>query len=187
MRWWMRSLGVGALVGLAVGFVVGGALGRIFMRLVFLAREDALGLETAMGAIVGDLTAGGTLFIGVFGAFVGVALGIAYVVVRPLLSSRLLWRELVFVAGVSAMLLRLIVDENLDDFAFLPVTISLVLVLGSVALTALPVPILVERFAPDRERRPGPVAHAVVGVGLVAVTISAVLAAASAYAIEPLF
>ncbi len=55
-----RSIGVGAGVGLAVGLVVGGTLGRVFMRLLFLAREDTLGFETAMGAIVGDFTGGGT-------------------------------------------------------------------------------------------------------------------------------
>ena len=76
MRWWLRSLFVGAAVGLAVGFVVGGTLGRVFMRLLFLAHEDTLGFETAMGAIVGDFTAGGTTFIFIFGGAMGLVLGL---------------------------------------------------------------------------------------------------------------
>jgi len=72
MRWWLRSLAIGATVGLGVGVVVGGTLGRAFMRIVFLAHEDALGLETAMGAIIGEFTGGGTAAIYVFGAFAGV-------------------------------------------------------------------------------------------------------------------
>ena len=187
MRRWLRSLAVGAGVGFVVGLVVGGLVGRAFMRILALAEEDALGLSTAMGAIVGDLTAGGTVAIGVFGAFLGVALGVGYVVARGLLPSSLWIREVVFVLGASGLLLRLIVEGNLEDFAFLPVTLSLALVIASVVLTALPVPVLVERFAPDRERHPGPLSYAVVGVGLVAVTISAALAVDAAYAVEPLF
>ena len=87
MRWWLRSLAIGAAVGLGVGVVVGGTLGRVFMRIVFLAQDDALGLETAMGAIIGEFTGGGTAAIYVFGGFAGVSLGIAYTVGRTLLPS----------------------------------------------------------------------------------------------------
>ena len=75
MRWWLRNLAIGAGVGLAVGVVVGGTLGRVFMRIVFLAEHDASGFETAMGAIVGEFTRAGTAAIYVFGAAVGVAHG----------------------------------------------------------------------------------------------------------------
>jgi len=187
VRWWVRSLLTGAAVGLVVGFVVGGILGRIFMRILFRAREDTLGFSTAMGALIGDFTAGGTLFIGIAGAIFGVALGIGYACVRALMPSRWWWRELVFVIGATGLLLGRIVDDNRDDFSLLPVTLSLVLIVGSVALTAIPVPILMERFAPDRERHPGVVAHAVVGLGLIAVGVYATSAIASAYAVEKLF
>jgi hypothetical protein len=76
LRWWARSLGVGALVGGAAGFVVGGLLGRAFMRILALAQEEALGLSTAMGAIVG---------LGLAAAAVGGALAISSAfVVQPL-------------------------------------------------------------------------------------------------------
>ena len=168
MRWWLRSLTIGATVGLGVGVVVGGTLGRAFMRIVFLAHEDALGLETAMGAIIGEFTGGGTAAIYVFGGIAGVALGIAYAVGRALLPSGALLRTIVFTLGTTAFMLGEIARDNREDFAFLPATLSLVLVAGSVALTAAPVPVLVERFAPDRERRPGRLAQGVVGLGLAA-------------------
>jgi hypothetical protein len=164
--WWLRSLAVGALAGGAVGFVVGGLLGRAFMRALALAEEDALGLSTAMGAIVGDLTAGGTFFVFFFGALAGVGLGIGYAAARPLLPSGVVWRTPLFTLGATALLVPVIVDGNLD-------------------LTALPVPLIVERLAPDRERHPGIVSYAIVGLGLAATSVNAALAISSAYAVEP--
>ncbi len=181
MRFWLRSLAIGAGVGLVVGLAVGGTLGRIFMRLVFLAKEDTLGFETAMGAIVGDFTAGGTLFIGIFGAFMGIVLGIGYVVLRALLPPRMWWRELVFVVGSSALMVGVIVRDNREDFTFLPATLSLLLVSGAVALTALPVPILIERFAPSHGGQPRRGAYAVVFVGAAAIAVYSATAVAAVY------
>jgi hypothetical protein len=181
MRWWLRSFGVGALVGLVTGLVVGGTAGRVFMRLVFLAREDARGFETAMGASIGDFTAGGTLFIAIFGAAVGLLFGLAYVAGRTFLPSRLWVRELSFVLAACGLLLGLLVRINREDFALLPVTLSLVLIVASVLVTALPVPLLVERFAPDRARSPGTAARTVLGVSGVAIAVYAATGIAIAY------
>jgi hypothetical protein len=183
VRWWLRSLVIGATVGFVVGLAVGGTLGRVFMRILFLAREDTLGFETAMGAILGDFTAGGTMFIGAFGATMGLVLGLVYVCVRALLPSRIWWRVSLFVFAASGLLLGVIIRDNRDDFSILPVTLSLLLIVGSVVLTAIPVPVLVERFAPDRDRSPGLAAHAVVGFGVVAIAVYATLAIAAAYAV----
>ena len=180
-RWWLRSLLVGAGVGLAVGLIVGGTLGRVFMRLLTLAREDSRGFETAMGAIVGDFTAGGTVAIYVVGAFFGVLVGVGYVLVRRFLDRR--WRTPLFTLAVSGLLLGQILRDNRNDFHIVPVTLSVLLVLGSVALTAAPVPILVERFAHDRERSPGATSHAVVALGLAGIAVYAGFAVASAYAV----
>ncbi len=181
MRNWIRSLAIGAGVGLTVGLVVGGTLGRIFMRLVFLAEEDTLGFETAMGAIIGDFTAGGTLFIGIFGAFMGIGLGLAYVALRGLLPDRMWWRELSFVAASSALMLGVIVRDNREDFFFLPATVSLLLIVGSVALTAAPVPVLIERFAPSRGGHPRRGATAALLVGGAAIAVYAAIAVAAVY------
>ena len=182
MRWWLRNVAVCAAVGLGVGLVVGGTLGRIFMRLLFLAKEDTLGLETSMGAIIGEFTSGGTVFIYIFGAIIGVALGVAYAVARSLLPSGTRVRTLLFTLGATAFMLGQIVRSNREDFSVLPVTLSLVLIVGSVALTAVPLPILVERLAPDRDRRPGPLARGVVAVGLAGSGVFAVTGIAMAYA-----
>lgn len=181
-----RSVGIGAGVGFAVGLVVGGTLGRAFMRILFLAREDTLGFETAMGAIVGDFTSGGTTAVYAFGAITGVALGVAYAVGRTLLPGGTPLRTIVFTLGATAFMLGQIVRGNLEDFSLLPVTLSLVLIAGSVALTAAPVPILVERLAPDRERRPGRLAQGVVALGLAGFAVFAVTGVVMAYN-EPRF
>lgn len=183
-RWWLRSLAIGAGVGFGVGFLVGGTLGRVFMRLLFLAREDTSQLETAMGAIIGDLTASGTLGIAGFGAVAGMLLGIGYVAVRRLLPSRLWWREGLFVLGATGFLLGFVVRTNLEDFGILPVTLGLALTGGSIALTAIPVPLLVERFAPDRSRSFGTPGYAVVGAVMVLVVAYAAAAVVAAYGVE---
>ncbi len=183
MRWWLRSLAAGAAVGFAVGLVVGGTLGRVFMRLLFLARKDALGNETAMGAIVGEFTGPGTTTIYAFGAIVGVALGVAYAMGRMLLPSGTTVRTILFTLGTTAFMLGQIVRGNRDDFSFLPVTLSLILIVGSVALTAVPVPLLVERLAPDRERSPGRLAQGVVLLGMTGFAAFAVTGIVTAYAV----
>ena len=182
MRWWLHNLALGAGVGLAVGVAVGGTLGRVFMRIVFLAEEDALGFQTAMGAIVGEFTGDGTAAIYVFGAIAGVALGVAYAVGRTLLPSGTRLRTIVFTLGATAFMLGQIVRGNREDFTFLPVTLSLVLVVGSVALTAAPVPILVERFDPDRRRQPGRLAQGVVAIGMTGFAVFALTGIVIAYA-----
>ena len=182
MRWWLRSLAIGATVGFVIGFVVGGTLGRIFMRLVFLAEDDALGFQTAMGAIVGEFTGGGTAAIYFFGAISGAALGVAYALGRTLLPSGTRLRTILFTLGTTAFMLGQIVRGNREDFTFLPVTLSLVLVVGSVALTAAPVPILIERFDSDRERRPGRLAEGVVKLGMAGFAVFALTGIMIAYA-----
>ncbi len=162
----VRTLATGAGVGLAVGLVVGGTVGRIFMRILFLAETQNRGFTTAMGAVIGDLTGGGTAAIYVFGAIAGTALGLAYAVGRMLLPSGIRLRVVVFTLGTTAFMLGQIARGNRDDFTILPVTFSLILVVVAVAITAAPVPILVERFAPDRERTPGRLALGVVAVAL---------------------
>lgn len=57
----------------------------------------------------------------------------------------------------------------------------------SVAITAAPVPLLVERFAPDRERTPGRLAGGVVLLGLTGFAVFAVSGIVIAYSEPPLF
>jgi len=181
VRWWLRNLGVGAATGFVVGLVVGGTLGRVFMRILFLVRRDTLGIETAMGAIIGDFTSGGTAAIYVFGAIAGVALGIAYALGRRLLPSGTRSRTLIFTFGTTAFMLGQIVRGNLEDFRLLPVTISLICIGGAVALTAAPLPLVVERLAPQSPRNPGRLAHGVVLLGMAGFAAFAVTGIVMAY------
>jgi hypothetical protein len=187
MRRWLRAIGVGAFVGLLVGVVVGGTAGRIFMRILFLAEEENRGFETAMGAIVGELTSGGTTFVYIFGGFAGVVLGIAYAVGRALLPSRVGLRVGIFTLGTTTFMLGTIVRTNREDFALLPVTLSLLLIVGSVAVTAAPVPVLVERWAPDRDRAPGGAARAVVVLALTGTLVFGISGIVLAYSEPRLF
>ncbi len=183
---WRRRLLVGGAVGLGTGLVVGGTLGRLYMRLVFLAEGDSLGFETAMGAIVGTFTAGGTFFIAVFGAFAGVVVGLAYAATGPLLPRGVIPRTILFVAGTTAFLTGMIVRDNQDDFAFLPVTTSLALTALAVALTALPLPWLVERLAPVGEvTRHRAASRVVVAAGMVGFLAYGISGIAIAYSVEP--
>ena len=174
----------GAAVGLCAGLVVGGALGRIAMRLLFLARHDeALGLETSMGAIIGELTAGGTLFVAVFGAFFGLLLGLAYVLLRGLMPARLLWREALFTLGAGGLMLGLIEQTNREDFAILGAGLSLLLTTVAIVGTALPVPVLVERLAPDRPHDGRVAARVVLGLAGAAIAAYALLGVVDAYTV----
>ena len=87
-----------------------------------------------------------------------------------------------FTLGTTAFMLGQIVRGNREDFTFLPVTLSLLLVGGSVALTAAPVPILVERLAPDGHRQPGRLAHGVVVLGMTGFAVFALTGIMVAYA-----
>ncbi len=186
MRTWIRNLAIGAGVGFAVGLVVGGTVGRVFMRILFLIDEENLGFATAMGAIIGDFTREGTSGIYGFAAIAGVALGLAYAAARTLLPSRVRLRVIVFTLGTTAFMVGQITRANRDDFSMLPVTFSLLLIVVSVALTAAPVPLLVERLAPDRERTPGRLARGVVVLGMTGFALFAASGVAIAYS-EPRF
>jgi hypothetical protein len=187
-NYWGRRFLVGAIAGLVVGLVVGGTLGRVYMRLVFLADDDSAGLPTAMGAITGTFSTDGTIAVGVFGAIAGTALGLSYAAAGLLLPPGLAVRTAIFVIGTTAFLTGQIVRANEEDFAFLPVTLSLALTAAAVALTALPLPWLVERLVPVRRTSWRPelsrIVVAIVLTGMLAYGVSGIVIA---YSVEPLF
>jgi hypothetical protein len=57
----------------------------------------------------------------------------------------------------------------------------LILIVVSIAITAAPVPLLIERLAPDRERNPGRVARGVVMIGMTGFALFAVTGIVMAY------
>ncbi len=187
-NYWGRRFLIGATAGLVIGLVVGGTLGRVYMRLVFLAEDDSLGFPTAMGAIVGTFSTDGTIAIGVFGAIAGTALGLSYAAAGLLLPPGVLARTTIFVVGTTAFLTGQIVRANEDDFAILPVTLSLALTATAVALTALPLPWVVERLVPVRRKSWRPyLSRTVVAVGMAGTIAYGVSGIVIAYSVEPLF
>ena len=81
------ALAVGA-AGLAAGFVAGGAGGRLAMRVLALTTPDAESLTTEGGAVIGEITVGGTLGLIIFaGGFAGLFSALFYGLLHPLLPG----------------------------------------------------------------------------------------------------
>src|SRR3990172_13239772 len=84
----MRSLAVGTLSGFVAGLIAGGIGSRIAMRIVAITAGDAdQGAITDAEATVGEITAGGTIFLAIFGGFIGTLGGYAYLALRRWLAG----------------------------------------------------------------------------------------------------
>ncbi|MGH2751571.1 MAG: hypothetical protein ACRDJV_15705 [Actinomycetota bacterium] len=86
-----RPLGVlasGIVAGAIAGFIAGGIGSRAAMRILALTSPDAGGATTEAGATVGDISAGGTLFLLLAGTALGLGGGLAYIAVRRWLPRR---------------------------------------------------------------------------------------------------
>lgn len=165
----------------ALGLVVGGGSARIAMRLVLVADGRARGFDTAAGAVVGEVTAGGTVAVLLLGAALGVALGAACLVARPFLPLAVWARTALFAVGATAIGTAFVTASARDDFAFVHEAASVVLIVVALACTALPVPYLVDRFGPPPVARvPARIAAPVVAVALAAAVALAFVAVSDA-------
>ena len=100
----MRSLAVGWVAGFAAGLVALGFGSRIAMRIVAITAGDAdQGAITDAEATVGEITAGGTIFLAIFGAFIGTLGGYAYLALRRWLADAGRWRGLLLGMVLLAM------------------------------------------------------------------------------------
>lgn len=82
----VRVAALAALAGAVAGLVVGGVGGRLAMRVLAAASPPSTqGILTDDGARVGQLSAGGTLFLLALTTALGVLAGLGYFVVRPVL------------------------------------------------------------------------------------------------------
>ena len=93
-----RHVGAASLAGIVAGILVAGVLGRIAMRVSgFLSRPDLIGIQTANGNRVGDITFSGTLALALF---VGIPAGIAgaalFASAEPWLRKFRPWQGVVF-------------------------------------------------------------------------------------------
>ncbi|WP_152230405.1 hypothetical protein [Georgenia ruanii] len=148
MPTWLRSVLVAAAVGAAAGLVVGGAGGRLVMRLVALAQPpDALGTRMPSGAAVGDVTWAGTAQVLGWGALVGVIGGLLYLGVRAVLPAGARVRAPVF-AGFLLLVPGAVFSAD-PAFARLErPLLALALFAPVFVLFGLAVPVAVERLAP---------------------------------------
>lgn len=174
----VRHVGTASLAGILSGMVVGGLLGRVAMRVAGLtSRPELIGVETANGNRVGDITIGGTLALVLFvGVSAGIGGGILYAAAEPWLRSRAR-RGLLFGAGLFAALgFTVISPGNFDfqRFGLAPLNVLLFAALF-LAFGAL------EVFLFDRIRR----AIVRAGVWATGLEIAVWLAAALACALVP--
>ena len=101
----VRHVGTASLAGILSGMIVGGLLGRIAMRVAgFTSRPELIGVETANGNRVGDITVEGTFALVLFvGISAGIGGGILYASAEPWLRSRAR-KGMVFGVGLLAAL-----------------------------------------------------------------------------------
>ena len=177
----LRPLAVALAAGTVVAALVGGTAARGGMRLVLVADGSTRGFETAAGATIGEFTAAGTVVLYFLSLAAGAGLCLAYWAGRPFLPAQHGLRVAIATLAVTLLGTGLIAGNARTDFAFVPQAVSVVLIAAGVALTVLPVTMVLERLLPTPRRRlPGWVSVPVVLAFLVAVAVFAALRVAEA-------
>lgn len=118
-----RLVGIGTLSGLIAGIITGGIGGRVVMRIIAVAGGSAIaGQITENGNIVGEVTAGGTLEVLVFGGVLfGVFGGILYVAIGRRLPGSPRWKGLAFGTVLLLTFGGMLIEGAKSDFSrFVP-------------------------------------------------------------------
>jgi hypothetical protein len=151
-----RLLAVGLLAGLVAGLIAGGAGSRVAMRIVALAAgHEHYGEITDAEATVGEISAGGTVFLLFAGAFFGMLGGLGYVVVRRLLPGSTLVKGLAFGLLLLVVTGSLVIDGDNPDFTrFTSPYLAVGLFAALFILFGVLVAVLVARFAGSAVARP---------------------------------
>lgn len=113
-----RHLSTATLAGLVSGVLVGGVLGRVVMRISgFMAGPALVGVRTAAGNRVGDITLEGTLALVVFvGVASGLLGGILYALLEPWLRRLRPWHGLAYGVALLAAVGFVFLDPSNFDF-----------------------------------------------------------------------
>lgn len=112
-----RTLAVGALSGAVAGAIAGGIGGRIAMRISAIAAEERFqGTLTDADETVGEITAGGTIFLAILGVGAGALGGLLYLGVRRWLADAGPGRGLVFGLLLLATFGSAIIEVDNPDF-----------------------------------------------------------------------
>ena len=115
-----RALGViasGSMAGAIAGLVAGGIGSRLAMRILAVTTPSMEGATTEADATVGEITAGGTFFLLLFGTALGVGGGLVYLALRRWLPAR--GRGMAFGLLLLALTGPLLVDPDNPDFVIL--------------------------------------------------------------------
>lgn len=134
-----RDIARGGIAGIIVGILVAGLGGRLVMRLAAILHEDAAGIFTENGEVIGHVTVNGTLALMVFGGLVmGLVAGTIWVIVGPWIPGRGLARALLTAAAAIALGTPALVQRSNPDFVILdhdPLIVALLV--GLVGLVGL--------------------------------------------------
>lgn len=151
-----RLLGVGLLAGLVAGLVAGGLGSRVAMRIVALvAGHEHYGQITDAEETVGRITAGGTVFLLIAGAFFGVFGGFAYVIVQRWFPGRTIVKGVTFGVVLLIVVGTLVINgDNADFTRFVSPYLAVGLFAAIFVLFGLLVAVLVARFAGTAEKLP---------------------------------
>ena len=180
----LGALPAGMLAGGACGALVGGLLGRVYMRILFLMDESKKGVETDFGT-AGQITLGGSFSLLMLSTVAGVIGGMIYVGLRRWLPDRPGLR-----AGFFGLLMAwgvgFIAVSEIDMRIFEP---AVPIYLGFIVLLALygaAVSWMTDRLHPMRPVRPGPrmerATRGLIALAGLGVCVMAVLATQNVYA-----
>ena len=132
----LRDVARGGIAGVIVGIFVAGLGGRLVMRLATILHEDAVGLTTENGEVIGNISFNGTMALITFGGLgMGLVAGTIWVIVSPWIPGRGTARA--FMTAIAAIALGIppLVQRTNPDFALLGFDpIVIVLLIGLVGL-----------------------------------------------------
>lgn len=179
------------LSGLGAGILVGGVLGRIAMRISGFAAGPALvGVSTANGERVGEITFGGTLAVMIFvGLPFGVIGGTLYAIVEPWLRRARPWQGLTYGAGLLLATGSTVLDPSNFDFTrFGPPLLNVAMFAALFVIFGVTIAWLLDMLRGLRERsgRTARVIDILAWLSLVPMVIVVVLFVGGAAGVDPL-
>lgn len=111
-----RLIALGTLAGLGAGFL-SGLWARLAMRLAgFLTADRNRGLLTDNDAVVGQITFGGTMFLALMAAMIGMFGGVLYIAIRRWLPAQPLVRAFGYGGLLLAVFGFIVMDEHNPDY-----------------------------------------------------------------------
>ena len=147
-----RIIAIGAFAGFAAGFLAG-IWTRIAMRVAgFLTIDRHRYLLTEANARVGEITLGGTLFLAMFAAVIGIAGGVLYIAVRRWLPGSGIVRATSYGVLLLGVFGFFVMDENNQDYQlFGPVWLNV----GTFSLTYIVYGVATSLIAESLDARVG--------------------------------